>query len=152
MAKKSATKAAKPKASKKSLPLKMQVLQDVDKALATAGIPSATDKDGWRWLQDPSGRGLIGVVAVTGKGADLSLRVVAPIMPLPKDKAKLFKLLKKLSETNYEVPGHARLGTDSKTVWSIVAHTVSDIGPDDVPNCIFDCLWLAQATADDLRK
>ena len=152
MAKKSATKAANPKASKKPLPLKTQVLQDVDKALATAGIPSATDKDGWRWLQDPSGRGLIGVVAVTGKGADLSLRAVAPIMPLPKDKAKLFKLLKKLSETNYEVPGHARLGTDSKTVWSVVAHTVSDIGPDDVPNCIFDCLWLAQATADDLRK
>jgi hypothetical protein len=152
MAKKRVTKAANPKASKKSLPLKTQVLQDVDQALATAGIPSATDKDGWRWLQDPSGRGLIGVVAVTGKGADLSLRAVAPIMPLPKDKAKLFKLLKKLSETNYEVPGHARLGTDSKTVWSVVAHSVSDIGPDDVPNCIFDCLWLAQATADDLRK
>ena len=50
-------------------------------------------------------------------------------MPLPKDKAKLFKLLKKLSETNYEVPGHARLATDSKTVWSVVAHSVGDIGP-----------------------
>ena len=152
MAKKAATRSARPRSAKKSLPLKTQVQHDVDKALAASGIPSAIDKDGWRWLQDPSGRGLIGVVAVTGKGEDLSLRVVAPILPLPKDKAKLFKLLKKICETNYEVPGHARLATDSKTVWSVVAHTVNDIGPDDVPNCIFDCLWLAQATADGLRK
>jgi hypothetical protein len=152
MAKKRASRSARPKSSKKTLPLKTQVEHDVDKALAQAGIPSAIDKDGWRWLQDPSGRGLIGVVAVSGKGADLSLRVVAPIMQLPKDKAKLFKLMKKICETNYEVPGHARLAVDSRTVWSCVAHTVSDIGPDDVPNCIFDCLWLAQATADGLRK
>jgi len=152
MAKKRATKSAGPKASKKLLPLKTQVLQDVDKALAQAGIPTAIDRDGWRWMQDPSGKGLIGVVALSGKAADLSLRVVAPIMPLPKDKAKLFKLLKKICETNYEVPGHARLAIDSRTVWSAVAHNVSDIGPDDVPNCIFDCLWLAQATADNLRK
>ena len=152
MAKKAATRSARPRSAKKSLPLKTQVQHDVDKALAASGIPSAIDKDGWRWLQDPSGRGLIGVVAVTGKGEDLSLRVVAPILPLPKDKTKLFKLLKKICETNYEVPGHARLAIDSKTVWSVVAHTVSDIGPDDVPNCIFDCLWLAQATADGLRK
>jgi len=46
MAKKRATKAASPKASKKSLPLKTQVLHDVDKALAQAGIPTAIDKDG----------------------------------------------------------------------------------------------------------
>ena len=152
MAKKRATRAASPTTSKKSPPLKTQVLHDVDKALARAGIPAAIDKDGWRWLQDPNGRGLIGVVALSGKAADLSLRVVAPIMPLPKDKAKLFRLLKKICETNYEVPGHARLAIDSRTVWSAVAHNVSDIGPDDVPNCIFDCLWLAQATADGLRK
>lgn len=152
MAKKRATGSARSKSSKKALPLKKQVEHDVDKALAQAGIPSAIDKDGWRWLQDPSGRGLIGVVVVAGKGPDLSLRAVAPIMPLPKDKAKLFKLMKKICETNYEVPGHARLAIDSRTVWSCVAHNVSDIGPDDVPNCIFDCLWLAQATADNLRK
>jgi hypothetical protein len=36
-------------------------------------------------------------------------------------------------------------------VWSVVAHNVSDIGPDDVPNCIFDCVWLAQATAEALK-
>ena len=152
MAKKRATSSARPKSSKKALPLKKQVEHDVDKALAQAGIPSAIDKDGWRWLQDPSGRGLIGVVVVAGKGPDLSLRAVAPIMPLPKDKAKLFRLMKKICETNYEVSGHARLAIDSRTVWSSVAHNVSDIGPDDVPNCIFDCLWLAQATADNLRK
>lgn len=151
MAKKAAIRSARPRSTKKSLPLKTQVQHDVDKALAKSGIPSAIDKDGWRWLQDPSGRGLIGVVAVTGKGEDLSLRVVAPILPLPQDKAKLFKLMKKVCETNYEVPGHARLAIDSKTVWSVVAHAVGDIGPDDVPNCIFDCLWLAQATADGLR-
>ena len=40
---------------------------------------------------------------------------------------------------------------DSHTVWSVVAHNVGDIGADDVPNCIFDCLWLAQATAEGLR-
>jgi hypothetical protein len=149
MAKKAAarTKAAK----KKSLPLKTQVLYDIDKALGKSGIPSAIDKDGWRWLQDPSGEGLIGVAAVVGHGEDLSLRVVAPIMPLPTSKPALFRLLKKIAETNYEVPGHSRLAIDSRTVWSVVAHTVSDIGPDDVPNCIFDCLWLAQATADGLK-
>jgi len=152
MAKTPAKRTARPKASKKSLPLKTQVEYDVDQALAKAGIPAAVDKDGWRWLQDPKGRGLIGVVVVAGKGDDLSLRAVAPIMPLPKDKAKLFKLMKKICETNYEVPGHARLAIDSRTVWSCVAHAVADIGPDDVPNCIFDCLWLAQATADGLKK
>ena len=67
MAKKRATGPARSRSAKKSLPLKTQVQHDIDKALATAGIPSAIDKDGWRWMQDPSGRGLIGVVAVTGK-------------------------------------------------------------------------------------
>ena len=124
---------------------------DIDKALAKAGIPSAIDSDGWRWMQDPSGKGLIGVVAVTGKGEDLSLRVVAPIMPLPKGQGGAAPLLRQIAETNYEVPGHSRLAIDSRTVWSVVAHNVGDIGPDDVPNCIFDCLWLAQATAEWLK-
>jgi hypothetical protein len=127
------------------------VLRDVDRALAKSRIPSAIDSDGWRWMQDPSGKGLIGVVAVVGQREDLSLRVVAPIMPLPKKPAALLRILKKIAETNYDVPGHSRLAIDSRTVWSVVAQNVADIGPDDVPNCIFDCLWLAQATAEVLK-
>jgi len=151
MAKKRARAATSSRAARQKLPLRTQVQHDVDKALAQAGIPCAIDKDGWRWMQDPSGEGLIGVAAVVGQREDLSLRVVAPIMPLPTGKPALFTLLKKIAETNYDVPGHSRLAIDSHTVWSVVAHNVGDIGADDVPNCIFDCLWLAQATAEGLR-
>jgi hypothetical protein len=151
MAKTRAAKASRPRSGARQPTLRVQVQQDIDKALATAGIPSAVDSDGWRWLQDPSGKGLIGVAAVVGKGEDLSLRVVAPIMPLPKAPAALLRVLRQIAETNYEVPGHSRLAIDRRTVWSVVAHNVSDIGPDDVPNCIFDCVWLAQATAEALR-
>jgi len=131
--------------------LRVRVQHDIDRALATARIPSAIDSDGWRWMQDPSGKGLIGVAAVVGRREDLSLRVVAPIMPLPTAPAVLLRVLKKIAETNYDVPGHSRLAIDSRTVWSVVAHNVADIGPDDVSNCIFDCLWLAQAAADALK-
>ncbi|MCX6549425.1 MAG: hypothetical protein NTY02_00195 [Acidobacteria bacterium] len=151
MAKKAAKTATLSKAARRRLPLRVQVQQDVDKALAQAGIPSAVDKDGWRWLKDPSADGLIGVVAVVGQREELSLRVVAPILPLPKEPAKLLRLLRKIAETNYDIPGHSRLAIDSRTVWSVVAQNVGDIGPDDVPNCIFDCLWLAQATAEGLK-
>ena len=151
MAKTRAAKASRPRSSARQPTLRVQVQQDIDKALAKAGIPSAIDSDGWRWMQDPSGKGLIGVAAVVGKREDLSLRVVAPIMPLPKAPATLLRVLRLIAETNYDVPGHSRLAIDSRTVWSVVAHNVSDIGPDDVPNCIFDCVWLAQATAEALK-
>jgi len=152
MAKTRAAKASRPRSSARQPTLRVQVQQDIDKALANAGIPSAVDSDGWRWMQDPSGKGLIGVAAVVGQREDLSLRVVAPIMPLPKTPAALLRVLRQIAETNYEVPGHSRLAIDSRTVWSVVAHNVSDIGPDDVPNCIFDCVWLAQATAEALKE
>jgi hypothetical protein len=151
MAKTRAAKASRPRSGARPPTLRVQVQQDIDKALATAGIASAIDSDGWRWMQDPSGKGLIGVAAVVGKREDLSLRVVAPIMPLPKAQAALLRVLRQIAETNYEVPGHSRLAIDSHTVWSVVAHDVSDIGPDDVPNCIFDCVWLAQAAGEALR-
>jgi hypothetical protein len=151
MAKTRAAKASRPRSGARQPTLRVQVQQDIDKALANAGIPSAVDSDGWRWMQDPSGKGLIGVAAVVGKREDLSLRIVAPIMPLPKAPAALLRVLRQIAETNYEVPGHSRLAIDSRTVWSVVAHNVGDIGPDDVPNCIFDCVWLAQATAEALR-
>ncbi len=102
-------------------------------------------------MQDPSGKGLVGVVAVTGQREDLSLRVVAPIMPLPTGQAALLKALRRIAEMNYEIPGHGRLAIDSRTIWAVVAHDVGDIGPDDVPNCIFDCVWLAQAGAEWLK-
>jgi len=151
MAKTRAAKASRPRSSARQPTLRVQVQQDIDKALANAGIPSAVDSDGWRWMQDPSGKGLIGVAAVVGKREDLSLRVVAPIMPLPKAPTALLRVLRQIAETNYDVPGHSRLAIDSRTVWSVVAHNVSDIGPDDVPNCIFDCVWLAQAAAEMLK-
>lgn len=151
MAKTRTTKASRPRSGARQPTLRVQVQQDIDKALATAGIPSAIDSDGWRWMQDPSGKGLIGVAAVVGKREDLSLRVVAPIMPLPKTPAALLRVLRQIAETNYDVPGHSRLAIDSRTVWSVVAHNVGDIGPDDVPNCIFDCVWLAQAAAEGLK-
>ncbi|MFO7692428.1 MAG: hypothetical protein R6V57_05020 [Vicinamibacterales bacterium] len=131
--------------------LRVQVQRDIDKALAQAGIPSAIDSDGWRWMQDPSGKGLIGVVAVTGQREDLSLRAVAPIMPLPKGQAALLRALRRIAEMNYEIPGHSRLAIDRRTIWAVVAQNVGDIGPDDVPNCIFDCVWLAQAAAEWLK-
>ena len=150
MAIKRAKTAAKPRAARR-LPLRVQIQQDIDRALDQAGIPFAADRDGWRWMKNPSADGLIGVVAVVGDREDLSLRVVAPIMPLPKEPAALLKVLRKIAETNYDVPGHARLAVDSKTVWAVVAHNIADIGSEDVPNCIFDCVWLAQATADGLQ-
>ena len=131
--------------------LRVQIQHDIDRALATARIPAAVDSDGWRWMQEPSGKGLIGVAAVVGRGEDLSLRVVAPIRPLPEAPGALLRILKKIAETNFDVPGHSRLAIDSRTVWSVVAHSVADIGADDVPNCIFDCLWLAQAAAEVLK-
>lgn len=151
MAKTHAAKTGRSRAGSRKPTLRVQVQHDIDQALARAGIPSATDSDGWRWMQDPSGKGLIGVAAVVGQREDLSLRVVAPIMPLPKAPAALLRVLRRIAETNYDVPGHSRLAIDNRTVWSVVAHNVGDIGPDDVPNCIFDCVWLAQATADWLR-
>jgi hypothetical protein len=151
MAKTAASKQKRSTSRPRPPALRVRVLRDVDRALAKARIPSAIDSDGWRWMQDPSGKGLIGVAAVVGQREDLSLRVVAPIMPLPARPAALLRVLKKIAETNYDVPGHSRLAIDSRTVWSVVAHNVADIGPDDVPNCIFDCLWLAQATAEALK-
>lgn len=151
MAKTRAAKTTRSRAGSRKPTLRVQVQHDIDQALARAGIPSATDSDGWRWMQDPSGKGLIGVAAVVGRREDLSLRVVAPIMPLPKAPAALLRVLRRIAETNYDVPGHSRLAIDNRTVWSVVAHNVGDIGPDDVPNCIFDCVWLAQATGEWLR-
>ena len=151
MAKTSGAKAGRTRAKSRKPTLRVQVQHDIDKALAQAGIPSAIDRDGWRWMQDPTGKGLIGVVAVTGKGEDLSLRVVAPITPLPKGQAALLRALRRIAEMNYEIPGHSRLAIDSRTIWAVVAHNVGDIGADDVPNCIFDCVWLAQAAAEWLK-
>ncbi len=148
MAKKPAAKTSRARTKSRTPTLRVQVQNDIDKALARAGIPSAVDSDGWRWMQDPTGKGLIGVVAVTGRREDLSLRVVAPITPIPKTPAALLRALRRISELNYEIPGHARLAIDSRTIWAVVAHNVGDIGPDDVPNCIFDCVWLSQAAAE----
>ncbi|MGE5198481.1 MAG: hypothetical protein ACM3H9_02490 [Rhodospirillaceae bacterium] len=151
MAKTPAAKKTTSRAKPRTATLRVQVQHDVDKALAQAGIPSAIDSDGWRWMQDPTGKGLIGVVAITGQREDLSLRVVAPIMPLPTGQAALLRVLRRIAEMNYEIPGHSRLAIDSRTVWAVVAHNVGDIGADDVPNCIFDCVWLSQAAADWLK-
>ncbi len=151
MAKTPAATSKRPKAKPRTPTLRVRVQQDIDQALAKAGIPYAIDSDGWRWMQDPSGKGLIGVAAVVGQREDLSLRVVAPIMPLPKAKGALLRVLKTIAELNYDVPGHSRLAIDSRTVWSAVAQNVGDIGPDDVANCIFDCVWLSQATAESLK-
>jgi len=152
MAKTSRAKTSRTRAKSRKPTLRVQVQHDIDKALATAGIPSAIDGDGWRWMQDPTGKGLIGVVAVTGAREDLSLRVVAPITPLPKGQAALLRALRRIAEVNYEIPGHSRLAIDSRTIWAVVVHNVGDIGPDDVPNCIFDCVWLSQAAAEWLKK
>jgi hypothetical protein len=151
MAKTAATKTSRKRAKARTPTLRVQVQNDIDKALAQARIPSAIDSDGWRWMQDPTGKGLIGVAAVTGQREDLSLRVVAPIAPLPTAPAALLRMLRRIAEMNYEVPGHGRLAIDSRTVWAVVAHNVADIGPDDIPNCIFDCVWLAQAAAEWLK-
>lgn len=151
MAKTPAAKTSRTRKTSRTPTLRVQVQHDIDKALAQAGIPSAIDSDGWRWMQDPTGKGLIGVVAVTGQREDLSLRVVAPITPIPKAPAALLRTLRRISDLNYEIPGHARLATDSRTIWAVVAHNVGDIGPDDVPNCIFDCVWLSQAAAEWLK-
>ena len=151
MAKTPAAKTSRTSAKPRKPTLRVQVQHDIDQALAQAGIPSAIDSDGWRWMQDASGKGLVGVVAVTGQRDDLSLRVVAPIMPLPTGQAALLKALRRIAEMNYEIPGHGRLAIDSRTIWAVVAHDVGDIGPDDVPNCIFDCVWLAQAGAEWLK-
>ena len=151
MAKTAAPKKRNARAASRTTTLRAQVQQDIDKALSQAGIPSAIDSDGWRWMQDPSGKGLIGVVALTGQREDLSLRVVAPITPLPKGQAALLRVLRRIAEMNYEIPGHGRLAIDSRTVWAVVAQNVGDIGPDDLPNCIFDCVWLSQAAADWLK-
>jgi len=152
MAKTSRAKTSRTREKSSKPTLRVQVQHDIDKALATAGIPSAIDSDGWRWMQDPTGKGLIGVVAVTGAREDLSLRVVAPITPLPKGQAALLRALRRIAEVNYEIPGHSRLAIDSRTIWAVVVHNVGDIGPDDVPNCIFDCVWLSQAAAEWLKK
>jgi hypothetical protein len=151
MAKTPAAKKSRSRAKARTPTLRVQVQHDIDKALAKAGIPSAIDSDGWRWMQDSTGKGLIGVAAVTGQREDLSLRVVAPITPLPSGQAALLRVLRRISELNYEIPGHARLAIDSHTIWAVVAHNVGDIGPDDVPNCIFDCVWLSQAAAEWLK-
>jgi hypothetical protein len=151
MAKTPAAKKSRSGAKSRTTTLRVKVQQDIDKALAQAGIPSAIDSDGWRWMQDPTGKGLIGVAAITGQREDLSLRVVAPITPLPKGQAALHRVLRRIAEMNYEIPGHSRLAIDSRTVWAVVAHNVGDIGPDDVPNCIFDCVWLSQAAAEWLK-
>jgi len=151
MAKTPAATKSRPRATSRTPTLRVQVQHDIDKALAQAQIPAAIDSDGWRWMQDPSGKGLIGVVAVTGRREDLSLRVVAPITPLPAGQAALLTALRRIAEMNYEIPGHARLAIDSRTIWAVVAQNVGDIGPDDVPNCIFDCLWLSQAAAEWLK-
>jgi hypothetical protein len=151
MAKTPAAKSKKSSAKSRTPTLRVRVQHDIDRALAQANIPSAIDSDGWRWMQDATGKGLIGVAAVVGKGEDLSLRVVAPIVPLPTAQGTLLRMLKKIAELNYDIPGHSRLAIDSRTVWSVVAQNVGDIGPDDVPNCIFDCVWLAQATAETLK-
>ena len=107
MAKTPAAKKSRTSAKPRTPTLRVQVQHDIDQALAQAGIPSAIDSDGWRWMQDPSGKGLIGVVAVTGQREDLSLRVVAPITPLPKGQAALHRALRRIAEMNYEIPGHA---------------------------------------------
>ena len=146
-----AAKQSRTRAKSRTPTLRVRVQHDIDKALSRAGIPSAIDSDGWRWMQDPTGKGLIGVVAVTGQREDLSLRVVAPIAPLPKGQAALLRVLRRIAETNYEIPGHSRLAIDSRTIWAVVAHDIGDIGADDVPNCIFDCVWLAQAAGEWLR-
>jgi len=146
-----AAKKSRTSAKPRKPTLRVQVQHDIDQALAQAGIPAAIDSDGWRWMQDPSGKGLIGVVAVTGQREDLSLRVVAPIMPLPKGQAALHRALRRIAEMNYEIPGHGRLAIDSRTIWAVVAQNVGDIGPDDVANCIFDCVWLSQAAAEWLK-
>jgi hypothetical protein len=146
-----AAKKSRTSAKPRTPTLRVQVQHDIDQALAQAGIPAAIDSDGWRWMQDPSGKGLIGVVAVSGQREDLSLRVVAPITPLPKGQAALLRALRRIAEMNYEIPGHGRLAIDSRTIWAVVAQNVGDIGPDDVPNCIFDCVWLAQAGAEWLK-
>ncbi len=146
-----AAKKSRTSAKPRTPTLRVQVQHDIDQALAQAGIPSAIDSDGWRWMQDPSGKGLIGVVAVTGQREDLSLRVVAPITPLPKGQAALHRALRRIAEMNYEIPGHGRLAIDSRTIWAVVAQNVGDIGPDDVANCIFDCVWLSQAAAEWLK-
>jgi len=151
MAKTAAATKRPSRTSSRTPTLRVRVQHDIDKALARAAIPSAIDSDGWRWMQDPTGKGLIGVVAVTGQREDLSLRVVAPITPLPKAPAVLLRMLRRIAEMNYEIPGHARLAIDSRTIWAVVAHNVGDIGPDDVPNCIFDCVWLSQAAAEWLK-
>jgi hypothetical protein len=151
MAKTPAAKTSRTSARSAKPTLRVQVQRDIDKALTQSGIPFAIDSDGWRWMQDPSGKGLVGVVAITGQREDLSLRVVAPITPLPTGQPALLKALRRVAELNYEIPGHARLAIDSRTIWAVVAHNVGDIGPDDVPNCIFDCVWLAQAAAEWLK-
>jgi hypothetical protein len=151
MAKTPAAKKRPTRAKSRTPTLRVQVQHDIDKALAKAGIPSAIDSDGWRWMQDPTGKGLIGVVAVTGQREDLSLRVVAPITALPKRPAAMLRVLRRIAEMNYEIPGHSRLAIDRRTIWAVVAHNVGDIGPDDVPNCIFDCVWLSQAAAEWLK-
>ena len=128
MAKTPAAKTSRTRTKSRKPTLRVQVQHDIDKALAQAGIPSAIDSDGWRWMQDPTGKGLIGVVAVTGQREDLSLRVVAPITPLPKGQAALLRALRRIAEMNYEIPGHSRLAIDSHTIWAVVAHSVGDIG------------------------
>jgi hypothetical protein len=151
MAKSPAAGKRSARATSQTPTLRVQVQRDIDKALAQAGIPYAVDRDGWRWMQDPTGTGLIGVVAVTGQREDLSLRVVAPVIPVPKAPAALFRLLRRVAELNYEIPGHARLAVDNRTLYAVVTHNVGDIGADDVPNCIFDCVWLSQAATEWLK-
>jgi hypothetical protein len=152
MAKTRAAKKTPARAARRAPALRVRVQHDIDRALAQARIPSAIDSDGWRWMQDPTGKGLIGVAAVTGQRQDLSLRVVAPIAPLPKGSAALLRALRRIAELNYQIPGHARLAIDSRTIWAVVAHNIGDISPVDVANCIYDCVWLSQAAAAWLKK
>jgi len=102
-------------------------------------------------MQDPSGKGLIGVVAVTGQREDLSLRVVAPITPLPKGADGAAPRPAPHRGDELRNPGARPAGHRQPHDLAVVAHNVGDIGPDERANCIFDCVWLSQAAAEWLK-
>ena len=106
-------------------------------------------EDDWRVFEfaDANTRAIVDIL-----NDDVVLRVEAPIMRLPTDKALAARLVRELLEFNFFCVGHARVAIAGRDIMAVAMQSATQIGKDDVPSCLRDTATLASALADGLQK
>ena len=129
---------------------KIFIESQIDAFMRQVGFPNPeqlTDENGWRYIQQGSATGVVGV---TIDNDCITLRAWAKVMDLPSDKNLILPLMRELLEINAVIPSECRFGLHQDIVVTTITKPIIDYNENLIADCITQVMSIADNFDDPL--